>query len=274
MRRSRFAFWLGFVALLGNGFNPLKAQEKFRIEIDPIHVPGMLGIQSFAWGKSSDGKILLIGGRRDGLHLRRPFETFDPTGNNTNIIVLDVQGQRVWTASLFSLPTSMQEQLQSTNMQFFQRDSILYIIGGYGYSPTAGDHITFPYLTAIHVDSVVDAIVNGKPITSFFRQVQDAFFQVTGGQLGYLDSFFYLCGGQIFTGRYNPMNGPSFTQQYTNEVRKFKIIDDGTTLSYSDTTIFRDPANLHRRDYNMSPQVFPDGSRGFTMFTGVFQIGV
>ena len=31
-----------------------------------------------------------------------------------------------------------------------------------------------------------------------------------------------------------------------------------------------DPANLHRRDYNMSPQVFPNGTHGFTMFSGVF----
>ncbi len=249
------------------------AQEPFTVDVVPLYVPGMLGVQSFAWGKASDGKILIIGGRRDGLHLRRPFETFDPAFNNKDLIVLDLGGQQVWTAPLTSLPTSIQEQLQSTNMQFYQRDSILYIIGGYGYSATAGDHITFPYLTAIYVDSVVDAIINNKPFDAYFRQVQDTFFQVTGGQLGYLDSFFYLCGGQIFMGRYNPMNGPSFTQFYVEEIRKFRIIDDGVNISIADTTVWRDPANLHRRDYNMSPQIFPDGSHGFTMFTGVFQVG-
>ncbi len=249
------------------------AQEPFRVEVVPVYVPGMPGVQSFAWGKSSDGKILIIGGRRDGLHLRSPFETFDPAYNNKDLIVLDVLASRVWTAPLSSLPTSIQEQLQSTNMQFYQRDSILYIVGGYGYSATAGDHITFPYLTAVHVDSVVDAIINNKPFAKYFRQIEDSRMQVTGGQMGYLDSFFYLCGGQLFMGRYNPMGGPSFSQQYTEEIRKFKIVDDGNTLSIRDYSAIKDPANLHRRDYNMSPQIFPDGSHGFTMFTGVFQVG-
>ena len=247
------------------------AQEQFIIEVEPISIPNMPGVQSFAWGKASDGKILIIGGRRDGLHLRRPFETFDPAQSNKDLIVLDINAKRIWTAPLNSLPTSIQEQLQSTNMQFYQRDSILYIIGGYGYSATAGDHITFPNLTAIHVDSVVDAIINNKPFAKFFRQIEDSRMQVTGGQLGYLDSFFYLCGGQKFMGRYNPMGGPSFSQEYTEEIRKFKIVDNGTTLTIQDYSAIKDMANLHRRDYNMSPQIFPDGSHGFTMFTGVFQ---
>jgi len=39
----------------------------------------------------------------------------------------------------------------------------------------------------------------------------------------------------------------------------------------TDYEAWHDSLNLHRRDYNMVPQVFPDGRYGFTMFSGVFQ---
>ena len=72
-------------------------------------------------------------------------------------------------------------------------------------------------------------IINGEAITSFFRQISHPKMAVTGGYVGYLDSVVYLAGGQYFEGRYNPMgpdHGPGFTQEYTNEIRKFKIEDE------------------------------------------------
>ncbi|MEE9361670.1 MAG: hypothetical protein V3U92_03655 [Cellulophaga sp.] len=84
----------------------------------------------------------------------------------------------------------------------------------------------------------------------------------------------YLCGGQYFEGKYNPMgpnHDPGFIQEYTNEIRKFKISDNGTNISIDDYSANQDKQNLHRRDYNMVPQIFADGIKGFTMFSGVFQ---
>ncbi len=66
-------------------------------------------------------------------------------------------------------------------------------------------------------------------------------------------------------------HGPGFTQEYTNEIKKFKIEDDGINLSISNYSAKNDPQNLHRRDYNMVTQIFPGGTQGFTMFSGVFQ---
>ena len=85
---------------------------------------------------------------------------------------------------------------------------------------------------------------------------------------------FYLVGGQRFIGRYNPMGpnqGPGFIQEYTNAVRRFAIDDDGVSLAINDYWELVDTVNLHRRDYNMLPQIFPNGEEGFTAFTGVFQ---
>lgn len=147
---------------------------------------------------------------------------------------------------------------------------MLYVIGGYGYSTSNADHITYDKLTAIDLDGVENAIINGTSIVPFFRQITYSPFAVTGGQMGVLNGTFYLAGGQKFTGRYNPMGGPSYVQDYIEEIQKFDIVDDGANLSVANYSTTSDLANLHRRDYNMSPQIFPNGDEGFTMFSGVF----
>ena len=250
------------------------AQEEFSISIEPIEINGALNVHSFSWGKTSDGKWIIIGGRIDGLHQRQPFAAFLASSNNTDVFLIDPENNQTWSASLSVLPASIYEQLQSTNQEFYQRENTLYVIGGYGYSSTENEHITYSNLTAIDVDELAVAIMNGSEITSHFRQISDAILAVTGGQLGYLNNTFYLCGGQFFEGRYNPMgpgHGPGFTQEYSDEIRMFEINDDGNTMLLENYNALHDTENLHRRDYNMSPQIFPNGDSGFTMFSGVFQ---
>ena len=265
-----FTFILTFTLVSCN----FKAQEQFTIQVEPFSINKAPKIQSYSIGKTSDGKWLILGGRIDGLHKRRPFEAFLKKENNTSIFVIDPIANKTWKADLSSLPISIFEQLQSTNQEFQQRGNTLYVIGGYGYSKTKRNHITYPNLTAIDIDGVAKAIIGRVNISSFFRQTSNTNLAVTGGQLGLLNDTFYLCGGQYFEGRYNPMgpdHGPGFTQEYTNEIRKFKINDDGINMSINNYSASKDTQNLHRRDYNMVPQIFPDSTKGFTMFSGVFQ---
>ncbi len=253
--------------------NTLVAQEQFNVEIEPITITGSPAVHSFSWGKDSTDKWLIVGGRIDGLHQRQPFAAFLESSNNKNAFIVDPIGNQTWSADLSVLPASIYEQLQSTNQQFFQRGNTLYVIGGYGFSTTINDHVTYANLTAIDVNGLSNAIINGNSITPFFRQIQDSIFAVTGGQLGYLDSVFYLAGGQYFEGRYNPMgpnNGPGFIQQYTDGIKMFKLNDDGTNITVYDYSEYIDVNNLHRRDYNMTHQIFPNGDHGFTMWAGVF----
>lgn len=247
--------------------------DEFTVDIVPMTIPTVPGVHSYSWGVTDDFKWVILGGRVDGLHQRQPFASFLEQDNNKFVFVIDPVNEQFWQADLSVLSASLFEQLQSTNQQFQQRDSMLYITGGYGYSTTAADHITHPYLTAVSLNELADAVVNGNSITPYFRQTYDLNFKVTGGQLSYLDSVFYLVGGNLFDGRYNPQGpdfGPGFVQVYTNDIRAFKIADDGTNLNVYDYVATHDTVNLHRRDYNMVPQIFPDGSHGFTAFSGVF----
>ncbi|MCF8461704.1 MAG: T9SS type A sorting domain-containing protein [Flavobacteriales bacterium] len=249
------------------------SQSNFELEMEEVTLPNAPELHSFVVGQH-DGKWLLIGGRTDGLHQRQPFAAFLATANNVMAYVVDPATLEVWSTSISSLPTSVYEQLQSTNMEFVQRDTVVYVTGGYGYSATAGDHITHANLTAVNVPTTINRIINGGNISNQIRTLNDANMAVTGGYLGLLDNTFYLVGGQYFEGRYNPMgpnNGPGFIQEYSDAIRKFTINDNGSTLSISNFTETVDAANLHRRDYNMVAQVFPNGTTGFTVFSGVFQ---
>ncbi len=67
------------------------------------------------------------------------------------------------------------------------------------------------------------------------------------------------------------MGGPTYTQVYTDAIRKFNLTDNGTTITINHLPTITDAANLHRRDYNAVPQILPNGAEGITAFSGVFQ---
>lgn len=159
-------------------------------------------------------------------------------------------------------------------MNFYQDGVHLYCVGGYGYSATFGDHTTYDLLTAIDVPGVIEAVVAGEEISSFFRQISDPIFQVTGGSLEKIYDVYHLLGGQKFIERYNTMgpdHGPGFEQEYTDAVRRFRLADDGTTIDLEELAAYESEADFHRRDYNAVAQILPNGQQGITMFSGVFQ---
>ncbi|MFZ4402185.1 MAG: T9SS type A sorting domain-containing protein, partial [Bacteroidales bacterium] len=245
----------------------------FNIYVEPMNITGLGGLQAYAFGQHN-GKWLILGGRLDGLHRIQPFAAFDVAGNNNQLIVIDPVTQQKWTAQISSLSVAIQEQLSSTNMEFHQEGNYLYVIGGYGYNTATTSRKTFGNLTAVNIPSVINAVINGTSFTGFFRQISDAQFAVTGGHLKKINTTYYLVGGNKFDGNYNPFGNPTYTQVYTNAIRKFNLTDDGTTINITHLPTITDEINLHRRDYNVVPQILPDGNEGITAFSGVFQPSV
>ena len=80
----------------------------FNIQIEPMTISGLGGLQTFAVGQH-DGKWLIVGGRLDGLHRRQPFAAFDVAGNNNQLIVVDPVAKQKWSASLSSLSVLFSE---------------------------------------------------------------------------------------------------------------------------------------------------------------------
>ncbi len=259
-----------FLGLIFFSLSVFSQTAPFNIYIEPLNISGLGGLQAYAFGQDN-GKWLVVGGRLDGLHQRQPFAAFDVAGNNNQIIVIDPVSQQKWTAPITSLSVALQEQLSSTNMEFHQDGKYLYIIGGYGYNTASAARKTFDNLTAIDVPAVINAVIGATSFTSYFRQISDVQFAVTGGQLKKINNTFYLIGGNRFDGNYNPMGHPTYTQVYTDAIRKFNLTDDGTTITITHLPTITDATNLHRRDYNAVPQILPNGTEGITAFSGVFQ---
>jgi hypothetical protein len=259
-----------FIGLILFSISVFAQTPPFNIFIEPMNITGLGGLQAFAFGQDN-GKWLIVGGRLDGLHRRQPFAAFDIAGNNNQIIVIDPITQQKWTAPITSLSVGLQEQLSSTNMQFHQEGNYLYLVGGYGYNAASAARKTFDNLTAIDVPSLINAVIEETDFTSYFRQMSDAQFAVTGGHLKKINATFYLIGGNKFDGNYNPMGNPTYTQVYTDAIRKFNLSDNGTTIEITHLPTITDAANLHRRDYNAVPQILPNGAEGITAFSGVFQ---
>ena len=243
----------------------------FALQLTPVEIPLLDGLHSYAFGESN-GRYLIVGGRLDGLHARQPFNAFPQNQNNTQLRVIDPQMNQQWVLDMSVLSASLQEQLQSTNMCFDQRGDSLYMAGGYAYSSTAGDHITFPYLTALHVEEVIQGVIQGVLNTSSFRQVADERMAVTGGRLVHTGASFLLVGGHRFDGRYNPMGMPSYTQTYTNAIRRFNVIHQEVGLAITNFSEQVDEVNLHRRDYNLVPWLNASENETHVISSGVFQV--
>ena len=242
----------------------------FQVALEEIVIDGAPALQSFAWG-TEGADWLLAGGVTNGVHDQRPPFSFKADDRNTFLYVMNCEEKTVFSAPLNTLPPAIAEQLSSSNMEFIQSGEWLYLFGGYGYDSLAGDWITHPKLTVVHVPGAIAAIRNGTDLSPHFRQIENEAFAVTGGQVGLIAGEFFLVGGQRFDGRYNPRNMPSFVQKYSDAIRRFRISDTEGQLTvegYSETV---NAQQLHRRDYNMLPQVFPDGAFGFTVFSGVFR---
>lgn len=250
-----------------------KAQPQpvdFPVELETRTISGLPALHSYCWAQLN-GKWLIMSGRTNGLHGFQPPLAFPTANQNQNIYLVNPATSSVLSVGLSSLPAAISEQISSSNLQFHQTGNRLVLIGGYGFSTTANAYKTFPSLISIDLAGLIQAIESNQPISPYFSQIQDERMAVCGGYLGYLNNMYYLTYGHRFDGRYNPFNGGSYTQTYTDEIRFFTLTGEGNNLSIADYDAWWDQDHFHRRDYNLVPHIYPDGSTGFTAFTGVFQ---
>ena len=249
---------------------PASAQQTiddFSVVLKPMSIDGLMGLHSYSFARHDD-KILFIGGRLDGLHRRQPWASFDSMGHNNQLVLVDLETKQVWKAGLEKLSPGLRDQLKATNSCFAQRGEEMVIAGGYGMSESAGDHVTFPFLTSFRIPEMMEAVQKNAVSEELFVRTEEALFAVTGGQLQLLGDVFYLVGGHRFDGRYNPNDGPSFVQVYTSAVRRFKLNENGKPELLP---AFENEDLLHRRDFNLVPQLDAKGEKYLTAFSGVFR---
>lgn len=256
----------------------LYPQLPYRIEVRPysmgtVDVPTL---HSYAVGQF-DGKWLFLAGRTNGLHGFNgalPDENFPSASQNRELWVIDIANQQTWSRSLedasSGLTAAEVASLSPTNSEFYQSNGTLYFAGGYGLDEN-NEYVTFPTLSAIDVAGLGNWVINGTGAAAdSIRQIHDPLFQVTGGAMYEVDGHTQLVLGQNYEGAYRPgLNG-----EYTGQVRRFDIVDDGTNLMFENVVSSTPEDVYRRRDLNVFPVLRSDGGggleEGLTVLSGVF----
>jgi hypothetical protein len=259
----------------------LNGSLPYRISLQPYDFGSaeLPTLHSFAAGHH-EGKWILIAGKSNGLH---GFEAagpngFEPEFQNRDVWVIDPVNKQSWHRSLEGaaggLTTVELNSLTPANNQYYQRGERLYMTGGYGVQTISGGNPingTFDRLSAIDLPGIIDWVMTGNGVAKdHIRQIASSSFRVTGGAMFEMGGRTHLVFGQDFSGNYNPNKNGS----YTNQVRSFTIVDDGTTLSISNPTSTPADPNFRRRDLNVFPVMVPGAGgtldEGLVVLSGVF----
>lgn len=237
----------------------------FRLEIEQADFQLPVGIHSGVIA-SYQGKWLLLGGRTNGLHgFNDDNNNFPPQKQNTWVFVVDPKKKSIKKRSLHSvysgLTRSQIDMLSVTSPQFYQEGETLYITGGYGVDSKTGQFSTKDVLTAINIPGLMRWVINPgqhclckEPAAKSIRQIRHPIFQVTGGYMSRMqDHSTLLVFGQNFEGVYTDGSNGAYTQQ----VRRFRIIDDGKKLAVQveDPKPDQPDPNYRRRDLNVVPAI-------------------
>lgn len=266
----------------------LPFRVEYRVKSFP-DVPPLVGLQAYS-ATMVDGKILILGGRKQGLHFFKPLpnQNMPPENTNNLILVIDPVSGKFWTYDVTVLSQRLGDAIRSNNQQswYDRQTDQWYILGGYGWDRSTSDMCTFPTMLRVSARRLIAELMAPSPnakeaIEKLFELQEDERFAVTGGGLHRLGNNFYLVLGQRFDGQYSvfdpgtPSAAVRFKQKYTEEVRVFTL-KPGTLqiLSYGVLDSDDPKKPLHRRDGPILGTVDPStGEPRVAAFGGVFVPG-
>lgn len=287
LKRSLFVVALAWSASLSANqtatitpVNPSQKDVPFQVKIKRIRLTLPNGIHSGVSARHK-GKWLFLAGRTNGMHGFNPDPfNFPVQKQNRMVYVVDVIHKTIKKRSLDSprsgLTVAQIDSLSVTSPQSYQKGKTLYITGGYGINTATNQFETKNLLTAIDVPGLISWVEHNsedKHASHYIRQLAHPIFQVTGGYMEQIDDNpTLLVFGQNFTGTYFL---PPHTQVYTEQVRRFRILDNGKKLRVSIKSSepkLPDP-NYRRRDLNVINTIKSKDDKlvqGLIALSGVF----
>jgi hypothetical protein len=195
--------------------------------------PTLEDMDGYAIGQYKD-YLLVFGGSIRTKVADNSYQDFP----NLDILLIDFNENRASAFTNGSFEGSLGEQISATGLSYYQNNGLLYLLGGYGYSETHNQFITFPYITVIDVKETVLALLNGTdPIASFYQLCDDR-MAIFNAEMDYNgDEFFLLNGKSAYKLRPFGSNPHYVEEKYNEEVRTFRISKDGSEwhLEHFDT---------------------------------------
>jgi len=228
-------------------------------------VPGLQSTVSAFY----NGLWVFIGGRKNGFHGKAnnppPFKA---TTANDSIWVIDFVNKKNWGVPV---PANYYFQLTASNAAFCQSGTSLYFCGGFTRTGTTVKYsnTTSAYFFQLNLPNLVSYVQSGGNTPNFSqvvtKVVQSPYIQVAGGEMLLSNGHFYLVGGQ----NYDKYYGSGYNGKYTNAIRKFDLVQAGTSWNIGNTVNLVDTVNLHRRDLNVIPYSYMGIDKG-RIYGGVF----
>lgn len=271
----------------------------YSLTLEGFAIDGFPGLHSAALAGAPE-KLVMIGGRRNGLHgfptnaTAAQNPAFPKTEANDTIYVLDLKNRKLLgSAQVSSLPPKVIKQFMATNTQYELLNGWFYIIGGYASDPQTGSFSTLGYVTVVNFDALADAVINKQPLDAAFASANIVQFDhlalaITGGELELLPDAsgatdFVLAFGHQFDGEYTTSGGIA-NQIYSDGVRVFQFTYPANSAKPSAVNFMTavpnppgtqmDPENpYHRRDYTLKASLDASGKRRLVAYGGVFKGG-
>jgi hypothetical protein len=270
----------------------------YSLTLEGFAIDGFPGLHSAAIAGAPE-KLVMIGGRRNGLHGFPANSTagqapaFPKTEANDTIYVLDLKNRKLLgSAQVGSLPPKVAKQFMATNTEYELLNGWFYIIGGYASDSQTGSFSTLGYVTVVNFDALADAVINKQPLDDAFASANVVQFDhlalaITGGALELLPDAsgatdFVLAFGQQFDGEYTTSGG-LVNQTYSDSVRVFQFTYPANSAKPSDLKFVTAVPNpgiqldsenpYHRRDYTLLPSLDASGKRRLVAYGGVFKGG-
>lgn len=275
------------------------AAVPYSLTLEGFSIAGFPGLHSAVVAGAPE-KLLMIGGRRNGLHgfptnaMAAQNPAFPKTEANDTIYALDLVNRKLLgSAQVGSLPPKVVKQFMATNTESELLNGWLYIIGGYGADPKTGTLSTLGYVTVVNFDALANAVINKQPLDAAFASANIVQFDhpalaITGGDLDLLPDTsgatdFVLAFGQQFDGEYSTSSG-LVNQTYSDGVRVFQFTYPANSAKPSAVNFLTavpnppgtqmNPDNpYHRRDYTLKPSLDASGKRRLVAYGGVFKGG-
>ncbi len=260
--------------------SPVRSSQDlpFQIQIEQAGFSLPNGVHSGA-SAISNGQWLFIAGRTNGLPEVGNSNNFPLQQQNSVVYVVNPSTQEVFSRPLSDPSSGLSQPLIDTlsvaSPQYYQFENTLYLTGGYGVESASGQYSTKDTLTAINVSGLIHWVTapsQGESAAQYIRQITHPLFQVTGGYMGKIGNQpTLLIFGLNFSGIYLDSSNSGYTEQ----VRRFRINDDGTNLSID--VLKAKPQNsnpnFRRRDLNVVPimrSIYGRLIPGLVAFSGVF----
>ncbi len=246
MKKMFFYFLLSIMSL------PITAQQMHQNTLKPEAYqlyPTLNEMYGFAIGVYNE-TALIIGGR-----IRNDV----PSSNqddfpNTEIILIDYKKMRASAFTSGGLEGILGEQMAATGFGYYQIENTLYITGGYGYSHSNGQFITFPYLTAVDLPGAIGALLKGEsPVDHFYQLCEErlALFDTELDHNG--DEFFLINGKQAYKTEPFEDNARYEETGYYGQARTFRVLGEPSNMKVADFKEWNSPEALQEYYRDMLP---------------------